>query len=91
MNNVISRINLVVLGFLLSDFCLAAGLNKVNKFLENLNTALHTVSIVAVVTAIMITGFKTMYNKESIRDCSGWIMGAALIAGAAEIGAMLLK
>lgn len=80
---------------ILSELSIAAGggggLSKVNAFLQKLNTALHGVAIAAVATAIIVSGFKIMFNGDSLSDCKGWIIGAALIAASAEIGSMLMK
>ncbi|WP_242451022.1 TrbC/VirB2 family protein [Sodalis glossinidius] len=39
--------------------------------------------------AALIIGFRVMFRGETIRDCWGIILGASLIASAAEIGKWL--
>nr|CAI59346.1 TriB protein [Sodalis glossinidius]CAI59519.1 TriB protein [Sodalis glossinidius] len=49
----------------------------------------HSLVGIVVALAALIIGFRVMFRGETIRDCWGIILGASLIASAAEIGKWL--
>ncbi|WP_300178598.1 TrbC/VirB2 family protein [uncultured Aliivibrio sp.] len=63
----------------------AAGLNKINDFMDNLEDILRGASIVTVTVAVMWVGYKFLFTDWDIREIGKILTGALLIGGAAEI------
>lgn len=68
----------------------AGGLDKVNKFMENLEDILNGVSITSVTVAIMIVGYKVMFTEWDARQCGKILMGGLFIGGGAELATYLV-
>lgn len=81
----------IVICMLLSpDFAVAAGLHRANEFMQKISKFGRGLAVATVVVAIMITGYKVMFNGQSISECKNWIIGALLVVCAEEIAQMLI-
>jgi len=74
---------------LLQNFAFA-GLEKVETLMTNVSTALTAVSLVTVTVAFLWVGYKVLFAGSSLRDMGSTIVGALIVASAAEIAAMLV-
>lgn len=82
----------IVVGMAVSpDFAMAAGgLHRANEFMQKLSKFGRGLAVVTVIVAIMITGYKVMFNGQTISECKNWIIGALLVVCAEEIAQMLI-
>mgnify|MGYP002713168906 CR=1 FL=1 len=69
---------------------LAQGLDKVNDFLENIESLMHGVAIVVVTIAVMWAGYKYLFKHAGLEEVGRILAGGLLIGGSAEIAAWLL-
>ncbi len=69
----------------------AAGIEKANTLMQNLVSALHAVAIATITAAIMWMAYGVMWGGKRIQDFGGIIVGAILLASAAEIAALLMS
>lgn len=67
----------------------ANGLVKKKNVAAKVFDEAHSLVGIVVALAALIIGFRVMFRGETIRDCWGIILGASLIASAAEIGKWL--
>ena len=67
-----------------------AGLDKVETLMTNVSTALTAISLVTVTVAFLWVGYKVLFAGSSLRDMGSTIVGALIVASAAEIAAMLV-
>ncbi|MGL9751197.1 MAG: TrbC/VirB2 family protein [Symbiopectobacterium sp.] len=67
----------------------ADGLVKTKTLLQKVFEEAHSLVGIVVALAALIIGFLVLFRGETIRDCWGIILGASLIASAAEIGKWL--
>lgn len=73
-------------GFMTSDFAMANGLNPSGGgFFNKVADKLLGWAGAVILIACIIVGFRTIYRKESIVDCWGVILGAAILTFAPEI------
>lgn len=75
---------------LLPNVVFGAGISSVNTLMSSIETALHAVAAVTITIAVMWVGYKVMYNKQALSEFWYVLLGALLVAGAAEIAAMML-
>lgn len=75
---------------LFPDMAHAAGLDKVNSFMENIKSILSGVAIVTVTVAIMIVGYKVIFTQWDARECGKILMGGLFIGGGAELATYLV-
>ncbi|MDR3178379.1 MAG: TrbC/VirB2 family protein [Campylobacteraceae bacterium] len=71
-------------------FCQAGGLDNVKGLLDKVKFALTSISVVTVTIAILWVGYKVLFGGSTIRECMPIIIGAILIAGAAQIADLLV-
>ena len=71
-----------VLAMLLSDRVSAAGFDKVNTTVTNINAILVTISIAVVTIAIIWAGFKMIFQGARLADVANVLIGGTLIGGA---------
>jgi type IV secretory pathway VirB2 component (pilin) len=76
---------------LITQAAMAQGLDKVNVFLENIETLLHGIAITVVTIAIMWAGYKFLFKHAGAEEVGRILAGGLLIGGAAEIAAWLLS
>ncbi|ACQ67973.1 conjugal transfer protein [Candidatus Williamhamiltonella defendens] len=75
--------------FLFSLSAEANGLVKTKTLLQKVFDEAHSLVGIVVALAALIIGFRVLFRGETLRDCWGVIIGASLIASAAEIGKWL--
>lgn len=66
------------------------GLQKVNTVIDNVQTALRTISIGVVTIAVMVVGYKLLFSQTDLREAGKIVGGALAIGAAAEIARFLL-
>lgn len=69
----------------------ADGFSKANQLLQNIDSGLRGISIVTVTIAALWVGYKVLFGGSTIKECSPVIIGAIVIASAAEIANMLVS
>lgn len=69
----------------------ADGFSKAESLLDKVKTGLGSLSLVVVTIAIFWVGYKVLWGGSTIRECTPIIIGAIIIAGAAEIASMLVN
>ena len=72
----------LILAMLLSDRASAAGFDKVNTTVTNINAILVTISIAVVTIAIIWAGFKMIFQGARLADVANVLIGGTLIGGA---------
>ena len=80
---------IILLVAILQNFAFA-GLEKVDTLMTNVSTALTAISLVTVTAAFLWVGYKVLFAGSSLRDMGSTIVGALIVASAAEIAAMLV-
>jgi len=84
------KTKLVMVMILMSNFAMAGGLDKVNTLMQKVSTALQALSLATITVAILWVGYKVLFTGTSIRDMGSTILGAVIIASAAQIAALLV-
>lgn len=69
----------------------SGGLQKVSTFLDHIKTILTAISIVTVTIAFLWVGYKVLFGGQTLRELSPVIIGAVIIASAAEAAALLMS
>ena len=72
----------LILTMLLSNHASAAGFDKVNTTVTNINAILVTISIAVVTIAIIWAGFKMIFQGARLADVANVLIGGTLIGGA---------
>lgn len=67
-----------------------ADFQKANKLLTKVEQGLRSLSLVTVTLAILWVGYKVLFGGSTIQECAPVIIGAIIIASAAEIAKMLV-
>ena len=67
------------------------GLEKVDKFIDNVLAVLRGISLGIVTIAIMWAGYKFLFKQADIAECGKILAGGLLIGGAAELAGYLLS
>ena len=70
---------------------LAAGFDKVNDTVVNVNTILVTISIAVVTIAIIWAGFKMIFQGARLADVANVLIGGTLIGGASAMSAYIVS
>ncbi|MBW8848015.1 MAG: TrbC/VirB2 family protein [Burkholderiales bacterium] len=70
---------------------LAAGFDKVNDTVTNVNTILVTISIAVVTIAIIWAGFKMIFQGARLADVSNVLIGGTLVGGAGAMAAYIVS
>ncbi|MDQ1228449.1 type IV secretion system protein VirB2 [Pantoea ananatis] len=64
----------------------ADGFTKANSLMENVSTGLYSLAAATITVATLIVGYKVLYNKQALSDCSNIIIGGIIIASASAAG-----
>lgn len=67
------------------EYAYAGGLDKVNKFMENIADILRGASIISVTVALMLAGYKYLFTDTNLAQIGKIALAGLLIGGAAEI------
>ena len=70
---------------------IAAGFDKVNDTVTNVNTILVTISIAVVTIAIIWAGFKMIFQGARLADVSNVLIGGTLVGGAGAMAAYIVS
>lgn len=68
----------------------ADGFSKAESLLEKVQSGLSGLSIVTVTIACLWVGYKVLFGGSTIRECAPIIIGAIVIASAAEVASMMV-
>lgn len=79
-----------VAGATVASPAFADGFSKAESLLEKVQTGLSGLSIVTVTIACLWVGYKVLFGGSTIRECSPIIIGAIVIASAAEVASMMV-
>lgn len=85
-----TRIVASVAGATIASPAFADGFSKAESLLEKVQTGLSGLSIVTVTIACLWVGYKVLFGGSTIRECSPIIIGAIVIASAAEVASMMV-
>ncbi|HGU5416757.1 TPA: TrbC/VirB2 family protein [Klebsiella pneumoniae] len=69
----------------------AFAFSKAETLLEKVKTGLSGLSLVTVTIACLWVGYKVLFGGSTIRECSPIIIGAIVIASAAEVASMMVN
>ncbi|KOE79480.1 hypothetical protein ACS86_17840 [Vibrio alginolyticus] len=72
------------------DMAYAAGLDKVNDFMDNIASILSGAAIITVTVAIMWAGYKFLFTQASPMEVGKIVIGGLLIGGAAELASYIV-
>lgn len=78
-------IALMAVLLMMPEFAHAAGLDKVNEFMENIAGILRGASVVTVTVAVMWAGYKFLFMNATVMEVMKIVIAGLLIGGAAEI------
>ena len=67
-----------------------AQLEKVNTLAEKIQTALDSISVVAVTIAVLIAGYKIIFQGQTFREVAPILVGGIIIGAAGQIASMLV-
>lgn len=67
-----------------------AEFKKAQKLMEKIEGGLRGLSLVSVTIAIIWVGYKVLFGGSTLRDCAPILIGAILLASAAEIAKLLM-
>lgn len=79
-----------IAGATIASPAFADGFSKAESLLEKVQTGLSGLSIVTVTIACLWVGYKVLFGGSTIRECSPIIIGAIVIASAAEVASMMV-
>ena len=68
----------------------AAGFDKIEDTVTNINTILVTISIAVVTIAIIWAGFKMIFQGARLADVANVLIGGTLVGGAAVFAAYIV-
>ncbi|CAM4015115.1 TrbC/VirB2 family protein [Roseateles saccharophilus] len=69
----------------------AAGFDKLNDTVTNVNTILVTISIAVVTIAIIWAGFKMIFQGARLVDVANVLIGGTLIGGAGAMASYIVS
>jgi type IV secretion system protein VirB2 len=69
---------------------LAAGFDKINTTVQNVNTILVVISIAVVTIAIIWAGFKMIFQGARLADVANVLIGGTLVGGAAAFASFIV-
>lgn len=81
---------LTVFVFLFATPAFADGFSKADELLEKIKVGLTGLSIVTVTIAVLWVGYQVLFNGNTLRGCTPVIIGAIVIASAAEVASMMV-
>jgi len=70
---------------------IAAGFDKVNDTVVNVNSILVTISIAVVTIAIIWAGFKMIFQGARLADVANVLIGGTLIGGATHMSSYIVS
>ena len=70
---------------MMPEFAHAAGLDKVNTFMENVAAILRGAAVVTVTVAVMWAGYKFLFMNATVMEVMNIVIAGLLIGGGAEI------
>lgn len=82
-----NKVVMAVAGATVASPAFADGFSKAETLLEKVKT----VSLVTVTIACLWVGYKVLFGGSTIRECSPIIIGAIVIASAAEVASMMVN
>lgn len=68
----------------------AAGLQKVNKLVQNILDSLTYIQIGVVTIAVIVAGYKVLFQGQTFREVAPILVGGIIIGAAAEIAKLLV-
>lgn len=68
----------------------AAGLQKVNTLVQNILDALTYIQIGVVTIAVIVAGYKVLFQGQTFREVAPILVGGIIIGAAAEIAKLLV-
>ena len=80
----------LTLAMLSSRFAAAAGFDKIDDTVTNVNTILVTISIAVVTIAIIWAGFKMIFQGARLADVANVLIGGTLVGGAAAFASYIV-
>lgn len=84
------RITLAVAAMALGRPAFAAGFDKINTTVSNVNAILVTISIAVVTIAIIWAGFKMIFQGARLADVANVLIGGTLVGGAAAFASFIV-
>jgi type IV secretion system protein VirB2 len=81
----------MTLAMLSSRFAAAAGFDKIDDTVTNVNTILVTISIAVVTIAIIWAGFKMIFQGARLADVANVLIGGTLVGGAAAFASYIVS
>ncbi|KQV46968.1 conjugal transfer protein TrbC [Pelomonas sp. Root1217] len=69
----------------------AAGFDKINDTVVNVNTILVTISVSVVSIAILWAGFKMIFQGARLTDVANVLVGGTLVGGAGAMAAYIVS
>jgi type IV secretion system protein VirB2 len=79
-----------LLAFVITTSMSMAGLEKAQDLMKTVSDALTALSLATVTVAILWVGYKVLFTGAALRDMGSTILGAVIIASAAQIASMLV-
>ncbi|ACX83259.1 TrbC/VirB2 family protein [Aggregatibacter actinomycetemcomitans] len=68
----------------------AAGLQKVNTLVDNILNSLTYIQIGVVTIAVIVAGYKVLFQGQTFREVAPILVGGIIIGAAAEIAKLLV-
>lgn len=69
----------------------AAGFDKINDTVVNVNAILVTISVAVVTIAIVWAGFKMIFHGARLTDVANVLIGGTLVGGAGAMAAYIVS
>ncbi|ECS7808625.1 TrbC/VirB2 family protein [Salmonella enterica subsp. enterica serovar Enteritidis] len=85
-----NKVVMAVAGAIVASPAFADGFSKAETLLEKVKTGLSGLSLVTVTIACLWVGYKVLFGGSTIRECAPIIIGAIVIASAAEVASMMV-
>lgn len=78
------------LAMLFPQMVSAAGFDKIDTTVTNINTILVTISVAVVTIAIIWAGFKMIFQGARLADVANVLIGGTLVGGAAAFASYIV-
>ena len=79
------------LAMLFPQMVSAAGFDKIDTTVTNINTILVTISVAVVTIAIIWAGFKMIFQGARLADVANVLIGGTLVGGAAAFAGYIVS
>ncbi|HGX0062094.1 TPA: TrbC/VirB2 family protein [Escherichia coli] len=86
-----NKVVMAVAGATVASPAFADGFLKAETLLEKVKTGLGGLSLVTVTIACLWVGYKILFGGSTLRECAPIIIGAVVIASAAEVASMMVN